>query len=114
MRVVLGPDTLEVRLSWWQRLVGLMGSICVDRGDISDVQVIDDAVRAAMGTGLKAGLRLPWLLYIARTVRLDRVFIVRRGVPGLSFAVANHGALEQVLVSTPDAVELARRLKAGA
>jgi hypothetical protein len=113
VRVILGPETLEVRLSWWQRIVGLMGSIRVARRDVSEVEVVDDAVRAAMRTGLKVGLRLPWLVYIARTIRLDQAFVVRRGVAGLSFAVANHGALERVLVSTPDAADLARRLRSG-
>jgi hypothetical protein len=113
MRVLLDSAALEVRLRWWQKILGLMGNIRVERADVSDVEVVEDAVRAAMGTGLKAGLRLPWLLYIARTIRLDQAFVVRRGVPGLAFAVANHGALKHVLVSAPDAVELARRLRCG-
>ena len=69
--------------------------------------------RASRGQGLKAGLRRPWLLDIARTSRLDQAFVGRRGVPALSFAVAGHGPLEHVLVSTPDAAELARRLRSG-
>lgn len=113
MRVILDPDTFEVRLSWWQKIAGLMGNIRIARADISDVKVVENPVRAAMGTGLKAGLRLPWLLYIARTIRLDQAFVVRRGVPGLSLAVANHGALKHVLISTPDAPELASRLMSG-
>jgi hypothetical protein len=107
MRVLLDSAALEVRLRWWQKILGLMGNIRVERADVSDVEVVEDAVRAAMGTGL------PWLLYIARTIRLDQAFVVRRGVPGLAFAVANHGALKHVLVSAPDAVELARRLRCG-
>jgi hypothetical protein len=113
MRVLLDSSVLEVRLSWWQKILGLMGNIRVERVDVSDIEVVEDAVRAAMGTGLKAGLRLPWVLYVARTIRLDQAFVVRRGVPGLSFAVANHGALKRVLVSAPDAAELARRLRSG-
>jgi hypothetical protein len=113
MHVQLDSAAIEVRLSWWQKVLGLMGNIRVERGDISDVEVVDDPVRAAMGTGLKAGLRLPWVVYIARTIRLDQAFVVRRGVPGLSFAVANHRALKHVLVSAPDAAELARRLRSG-
>jgi hypothetical protein len=63
-----------------------------------------------MSAGMKAGLRLPWLYYVCRTIRLDQAFVVRRGLPALSFAVRNHGALRRVLVSTPDAAELARQL----
>jgi hypothetical protein len=56
------------------------------------------------------GLRLPWLYYVCRTIRLDRAWAVKRGVPALAFAVRNHGALKQVTASTPQARELARRL----
>jgi hypothetical protein len=111
MRVELTEETLEVRLSLWQKLLGLLGNIRVARADISDVQVVADPVRAAMDVGIKVGLRLPWLYYVARTIRLDQAFVVRRGVPALSFAVSNDGALRRVLVSTPDAEELARRLQ---
>ena len=63
-----------------------------------------------MGTGIKVGLRLPWLYYVARTIRLDRAFVVRRGLPGLAFAVRNQDPLRSVLVSTPQAQELAAAL----
>jgi len=112
VRVRLTDDSIEVLLSRWEKVLGLMKDIRVPLADVSDVRVVEDPIRAAMGTGLKAGLRLPWLYYVARTIRLDRAFVVRRGVPALSFAVSNHGALRRVLVSTPDAPELARRLQA--
>jgi hypothetical protein len=111
MRIEIGEDFVEVRLSWWQKLLGLLRNIRVARADVSDVHVVENPMREAMRTGIKVGLRLPWLYYAARTMRLDQVFIVRRGVPGLSFAVANRWALKRVLVSTPDAQELARRLQ---
>ena len=111
MRVQLTDETLEVRLSLWQKVLGLMGSISVPRADVSGVEVVDDPVRAAMDAGIKVGLRLPWFYYVARTIRLDQAFVVRRGVPALSFAVGNHGALRRVLVSTPEAEQLARRLQ---
>ncbi len=111
MRVELTEETLEVRLSLWQKLLGLLGDIRVARADISDVEVVEDPVRAAMDVGIKVGLRLPWLYYVARTIRLDQAFVVRRGVPALSFAVRNESALTRVLVSTPDAEDLARRLR---
>jgi hypothetical protein len=111
MRVELTEETLEVRLSLWQKLLGLLGNIRVARADISDVQVVADPVRAAMDVGIKVGLRLPWLYYVARTIRLDQAFVVRRGVPALSFAVCNKGSLKRVLVSTPEAEQLAKRLQ---
>jgi hypothetical protein len=110
VRIKLSDETLEVRLARWEKIVGLMGDIRVARADISEARVVENPVREAMGTGIKAGLRIPWVLYIARTLRLDQAFIVRRRMPGLAFAVANHAPLERVLVSTPDAEELARKL----
>ena len=98
-------------LARWQKVLGLMKDIRVPLVDVSDVGVVEDPIREALGTGLKVGLRLPWLYYVARTLRLDRAFLVRRGVPGLSFAVRNHGALKHVLVSTPEAEELAGQLR---
>ncbi len=111
MRVRVTEDSVEVLLSRWEKVLGLLGDIKVARADVSEVEVVEDPIRRAMGTGIKVGLRLPWLYYVARTIRLDRAFLVRRGVPGLSFAVRNHGALEHVLVSALDAEELARRLQ---
>jgi hypothetical protein len=113
MRVVVGEDSVEVLLSRWQKALGLMRDIRVARGDVSDVRVVEDPMGETMASGIKVGLRLPWLYYVARTIRLDQAFIVRRGVPALSFAVANAHPLRRVLVSTPEAHELAARLAGG-
>ncbi len=114
MRLEITDDAVEVLLSRWEKILGLMKDIRVPRADVSDVQVVPDPMREVMGTGVKAGLRLPWLLYVARTIRLDQAFVVRRGQPGLSFAVRDRDPLRRVLVSTPAAEEFARRLGAGA
>jgi hypothetical protein len=111
MRIELTDDSVEVLLARWQKVLGLMRDIRVARADISDVRVVEDPVREAMTTGMKVGLRLPWRYYVARTIRLDQVFVVRRGVPGLSFVVRGEGPLRRVLLSTPDATELAQRLQ---
>jgi hypothetical protein len=111
VRIELSEQTLEVRLAWWEKFFGLMGNIRVARADVSDVRVVEDPMREAMRSGMKAGLRIPWLLFIARTLRLEEAFIVRRRLPGLSFAVRNHGALRRVLVTTPRAEELALELR---
>jgi hypothetical protein len=111
MRVRLTEDSVEVMLAPWEKALGLLGNITVPRADVSDVQVVPEPIREAMSAGIKVGLRLPWFYYVARTIRLDQAFAVRRGVPALSFAVRNHGALQHVLVSTPDAEALARRLQ---
>jgi hypothetical protein len=111
MRIELTDDAVEVQLARWQKVLGLMRDIRVARADVSDVRVVEDPVREAMSTGIKVGLRLPWLCYVARTIRLEEVFVVRRDVPGLSFAVHRDGPLRRVLISTPDAAELAQRLQ---
>jgi hypothetical protein len=111
MRLLVTDETVEVRFALWQKVLGLLRNIEVPRADLSDVEVVEDPVREAMQAGIKFGLRLPWLYYIARTIRLDSAYIVRRGVPALAFMVRNHGALQRVVVSTPEARELARRLQ---
>jgi hypothetical protein len=111
MRVLLTEDAIEVRLAPWERALGLLRNITVPLADLSDVQVVADPLREAMAAGIKVGLRLPWLYFVARTIRLDQAFVVRRGVPGLSFAVRNQGPLRRVLVSTPEAAQIARRLQ---
>ncbi len=113
VRILLTPGTLEVRLARWQKILGLMRNITIPRDHIDDVQVVDDPVREAMATGLKAGLRIPWLYYACRTIKLDQAFVVRRNVPGLSISVHDHGALTRVLLSTPEARLLAQRLADG-
>ena len=113
MRVRVTDDSVEVLLARWQKVLGLMRDIRVPLADVSDVRVVDDPIRETIGTGLKAGLRVPCLYYVARTIRLDRAFVVRRGVPALSFTVHNQAPLTNVLVSTPEAHELAKQLGAG-
>lgn len=110
MRIVIDEQSVQVLLAPWQRALGLMRNISVPREDISEVRVIEEPVREAMSAGMKVGLRVPWLLFVARTMRLDEVFVVRRGVPALSFTVSNYGALRRVLLSTPRARELAEQL----
>jgi hypothetical protein len=111
VRLLLTDDTLEVRLAPWEKALGLMRGVKVARADVSHVLVVEDPVREAMHAGIKVGLRVPSLYYIARTISLDTAFIVRRGVPALSFAVRDQGTLKRVLVSTPEAHELARELQ---
>jgi hypothetical protein len=113
VRVQVSEETVEVQLSRWEKVLGLLGDITVPRADVSDVRVLEEPMREVLRTGLKAGLRLPWLYYVARTIRLDEAWLVRRGVPALSFSVRNRGALRRVVVSTPDAQALARRLTSG-
>jgi len=110
MRIVVSDQSVEVRLAPWQKALGLLRNIRVARADVSEVEVVQDPVREAMRGGVKVGLRLPWLYFVARTIRLDEVFVVRRGVPALSFAVDGEGTLRRVLLSTPNAEELAREL----
>jgi hypothetical protein len=110
VRVHLSEEKIEIRLAPLEKVLGLLGDIRVPLSEVDDVEVAEDPLREVMRAGLKVGLRLPWLYYVCRTIRLDQAWAVRRGVPALSFAVRGHGTLKRVTVSTPDALELARRL----
>ncbi len=110
MRLHLSEEKIEIRLTRLEKVLGLMGSISVPLTDVSDVQVVEDSLHEVMRSGLKVGLRLPWLYYVCRSIRLDQAWAVRRGVPAVSFAVRNQGALERVTASSPEAHELAERL----
>lgn len=110
MRVLLSDEYIEVRLALWEKVLGLLGNIRVARRHVGEAHVVEEPVREAMGAGIKVGLRLPWLYYVARTLRLDQAFVVRRGQPGLAFHVSDGGRLTHVIVSTPHASELARKL----
>lgn len=110
MRIEVGEEELRVRLAPWQKLLGLMGDIRIPRTQVRSARVLSDPVREAMHAGIKVGLRLPWLYFVARTIRLDEAFVVRRGVPALCLDVEGPGALRRVLVSTRRAEELARAL----
>jgi hypothetical protein len=113
VRVQVSEDAVEIVLAPWQKVLGLLGNIRVPRTEIDDVTVVEDPIRAVIGTGLKAGLRVPWLYYLARTISLDQAWLVRRGVPALSFSVHSHPHLRRVVVSTPEAHALARQLSGG-
>jgi hypothetical protein len=111
VQIELSEQVLEIRLARWEKVLGLMRDIRVARPDVYDARVVENPVREAMRGGMKAGLRIPWLLFVARTLRLEQVYIVRRGQPGLSFSVRNHEPLRSVLVSTARAGELAEQLR---
>jgi hypothetical protein len=111
VQIELTEETLEIRLARWEKILGLMRDLRLERAEIADVRVVENPMREAMRGGMKAGLRIPWLLFVARTMRLDHLYIVRRGAPGLSFSVRNHEPLRGVLLSTPRAAELCEQLR---
>jgi hypothetical protein len=111
VQVIVDEQAIHVRLSAWQKLLGLMRDVTVARSAVRGVEVLEDPLAEPMSCGLKVGLRLPWLYYAARTIRLDQMFIVRRGVPALAFDVEDGSPLRRVLLSTPQARELATQLR---
>jgi hypothetical protein len=113
MRLDVSEDFVEVRLARWEKVLGLMGDIRVARSAVGDVEVVRDPMRDVLSSGLKAGLRLPWLYYVARSIKLDRAWVLRRGMEALSFSVNDGGKLRKVVVSTPEAEVLARKLGSG-
>jgi hypothetical protein len=111
MEITVTEERVEVHFALWQKALGLMRDVSLARTEISEAEVVEDPLREAMGAGIKFGLRLPWLYYAARTIRLDQLFVVRRGVPALGLRVENGTPLRRVLLSTTDAVALAAQLK---
>lgn len=112
VKVELDARTLAIRLARWEKTLGLMGDIVVSRGAIADVEAVPEPMRAAMRSGMKAGLRFPWVIYIARSLSLEDAYIVRRNQAGLRFSVDDGGTLKHVLISTPEAPELLKALGA--
>ncbi len=112
VRVEIGPDAVRVKLAWWQKLLGLMRDITIPFSEIDATEVIGDGVRVASRAGMKVGLRLPSLYFVARTMRLDEAFLVRRGVPALSISLGGDSHLRRVLISSPRADELAEQIEA--
>lgn len=111
MRLEVSDEYVEVRLARWEKILGLMGDIRVPRAAVADVQVVREPLREVLRTGLKAGLRLPGLYYVARSIKLDRAWILRRGMPAISFSIDDGGVLRRVVVSTPDAEAVAKQLE---
>jgi hypothetical protein len=111
VRLHISEQEVEIRLSLLEKVLGLLGNIRLARAEISDVRVVEDPLHDVMRAGLKVGLRLPWLYYVCRTIKLDQAWVVRRGVPAVSFAVHGHPSLRRVTVSSPDARELVRSLR---
>lgn len=112
MRVEIGPEDVTVRLSWWQKLLGLMRDITVPLRDVEGAEVVENPVGIATRAGIKVGLRVPFLYFAARTLKLDEAFVVRRGLPGLSISIGGEGNLRRVLLSTPEAADLAAAIDA--
>lgn len=110
VRVRVTGESIEVLLARWEKMMGLMKDIAVPLADVGDVRLVEQPMSEVRGTGLKAGLRVPGVYYVARTIGLDRAFVVKRGLPALSFSVRNQDPLKEVLVSVPDAPELVRRI----
>ena len=108
----IGHDAVTVRLAWWQKLLGLMRDIVVPLACIDSAETVEDPLHSVHRAGIKVGLRIPYLYFIARTLRLDEAFLVRRGVPAVSISIGGPGHLRRLLVSVPDATESARRIEA--
>lgn len=113
MLVNVTDGSVEVRLAAWEKGLGLMKDLHLPLADIGEVRVVAEPMREVRGTGLKAGLRLPGVYYVARTIRLDRIFLLRRGQQAVLFAVRNHEPLQSVMVSVPDAPGFKRALEGG-
>jgi hypothetical protein len=110
MRVSLSDDYLEVRLSVAEKILGLMRDVRVERAQVTRARVVDRPFAEAMSAGLKAGLRLPGVYYVCRTLALDRVWAIRRGLPAVAVEIEGHRRLREVTASTAQAQAIAMEL----
>lgn len=55
VRVRISEEAVEVVLSRWEKILGLLGNIRVPLADVGDVEVVAEPMRAAMRSGLKVG-----------------------------------------------------------
>jgi hypothetical protein len=113
MRIELTQETLEIRLAAWERALGLMGNLSLPRSSITRADLRDDGPAAVAHWWPKVGLRLPGILYIARSFDGRQRFIVRRGEPAVELEVGPASTPRVVVFSTPDAERLARELGPG-
>ncbi len=107
-------DELHLELTLGEKLAGLSRGIRVPLASVRDVRVEPDSLAAVRG------LRAPGLSIPGRTKigtwrrRGSRGFVVaRRGVPAVRVALSGPGP-DELLVSTPSAEAVARRLRESA
>jgi hypothetical protein len=108
-----GTPMLVLQLTTAEKVAGLHGDITVPLSSVTSVEVVEDAVAATRG--LRApGLALPGSKKIGTWRGRDgKAFVVaRRGVPAVRVELAGQD-YRRLLVSTPDAVDVAARIGAG-
>jgi hypothetical protein len=108
--VHLDDSVLEVHLSRWEKVAGLLRDLRVPLDAVIDVEVVPDGLAAA--AGLRApGLALPGVTrYGTWRRRGSKHFVaVRRGMPALRLTLRGQ-RFADALVSLPDAEDVADRL----
>jgi len=107
-------QALSVRLTRREKVAGLLRDLAVPITSVTSVTVEDDGLRAVRG--LRApGLALPRRLKIGTWRRRGgrSMVVVRAGVPTLRVALEGE-RYDELLLSDPDARELAAELRRGA
>ena len=108
MNVTLTPTHLDVRLSVWEKLGGLTTDHHIARERIAAAEV-DPAPMHAIRGRFKAGLRLPGVRFVCWTWHPMTFWSISHDAAALRVTVRG-GRLRQLVLSTPDAAELARAL----
>ncbi|RSN13584.1 hypothetical protein DMC63_26795 [Streptomyces sp. WAC 05977] len=108
---------VRVRFSAWERLAVWRDEVVVPRAAIKAVEYIDAPLRRTRGG--RAGALISGVLkvgYWGLGAGVRQLVSVRRGVPGLWIAIDREAAglpFDEVLVSVPNAAELAGALAPG-
>jgi uncharacterized protein len=110
--LTLNDQQLLLELSTREKIAGLHGDIEIALSDVQDVRVEPDPIKAIRG------IRAPGLAIPGRTKigtwrgHGYRSFVVaRRGVPAVRVGLAT-GKYDELLVSTPEAEQIADTLRA--
>jgi hypothetical protein len=109
--VTVRGDSLIIRLTPLEKLLGLVRDQVVPRAAVEHVEAVPDGLAAA--SGLRApGLALPGRRKIGtwRGGGLKRFVCVRGGEPALKVTISG-SRFDELVVSTPDADSIAAQLR---
>jgi hypothetical protein len=73
VQIELVADSLQLRLSWWQKALGLMRNVTVPLRDVESVAVEPDPVRVAPGISLEISGAGPLRRLLVSTSRAEQL-----------------------------------------
>ena len=109
-------DTVRLNLTTTEKLEGVHGDLSAPIAAILDVEVLDDAHKAAgIRAGIKVGTRIPGVLEVGRVAGLQtqRFVAVHHDTPrGIRIRFDGTGGFDEWIVGSSDPEALATELEA--